>query len=142
MSPIGTPHATCSLLVEQALRGMTGSEYHVRGEKPFALDDVSEPQPDISVVPGAIRDYATAHPSESVLLVEVADSSLSHDRGRKLADNSVPEYWVIDVQASRLEVYRDPADGTYQSKTALVREDKLSPLFAPDISMSVADLLP
>lgn len=121
---------------------MTGSEYHVRGEKPFALDDVSEPQPDISVVPGAIRDYATAHPSESVLLVEVADSSLSHDRGRKLADNSVPEYWVIDVQASRLEVYRDPADGTYQSKTALVREDKLSPLFAPDISMSVADLLP
>jgi Uma2 family endonuclease len=145
MSPIGTPHATCSLLVEQALHGITGSEFHVRGERPFALDDVSEPQPDVIVVPGAIRDYSQAHPGACVLLVEVSDTSLSHDRGRKLAAyarNLVPEYWIVDVQASSLEVYRDPADATYQSKSVLGRDDKLTPLFAPNGTIAVADLLP
>ena len=144
MSPIGTPHATCILLIEKALRDVTPPDFHVRGEKPFALDDVSEPQPDVSVVPGAIRDYTAEHPTRSVLLVEVADTSLSHDRGRKLAAyarNGVPEYWIVDINASRLEIYRDPADDTYQSKRVLTREDTVTPLFAP-ATIRIADLLP
>lgn len=122
-----------------------GSGFEVRRETPFALDELSQPQPDICVVPGSIRDYTHAHPSEALLLVEVSDSTLPHDCGRKLAAyarNSIPEYWILDLQASRFEVYRDPAGSEYLSKTVLSAGDTVSPLHAPDVSIAVADLLP
>jgi len=53
----------------------TGSRHHIREEKPIALDEQSEPEPDVVVVPSRLRDYLTAHPSRPVLVVEVADTT-------------------------------------------------------------------
>ena len=145
MSPPGSRHATGTLLVEQALRSALGAEFQVRGEKPFALDDTSQPQPDICIVRGSIRDYTDAHPSEALLLVEVSDSTLSHDRGPKLAvyaRNGILEYWILDLNDARLEVYRNPSGSEYLSKRVLAADDMVSLLHAPDVVIAVADLLP
>ena len=145
MTPPGSRHVTGSRLVEEALRVAFGAGFEIRRETPFALDDTSQPQPDISVVRGSIRDFTDAHPSHALLLVEVSDSTLSHDRGRKLAAysrNEISEYWILDLKASRLEVYRDPSDSEYLSKSVFAADDTVSPVHAPDSVIVVADLLP
>ena len=76
-------HATAVGLVQAALARGFGRAYHIREAKPIALDGRSEPEPDVAVVPGRLRDYVAAHPSRPVLVVEVADSSLALDRLRK-----------------------------------------------------------
>src|SRR5438876_530912 len=81
--PQGARHATVVALVRAVLEKAFGRSYHVREEKPIALDEQSEPEPDIVVVPGRPRDYLDAHPSRPVLVVEVAESSLALDRLRE-----------------------------------------------------------
>jgi len=81
--PQGSRHAVAVALVRAALERAFGAGYHVREEKPLALDALSEPEPDLVVVRGRVRDYRDAHPSVPVLLVEVADAPLGRDRVRK-----------------------------------------------------------
>lgn len=144
MSPLGSRHATAYELVGSALQSAFPQDY-VRHQLPFALDRVSEPEPDVAVVNGSIRDYADRHPSQALLIVEVSDSTLSYDRGRKLtayARNEVPEYWLLDLTAAKLEVYRDPTSESYASRSLLVPGDTVTPLHAPDSVIAIADLLP
>lgn len=143
VSPQGSRHATAIRLVEEALR-VASTGFDVRSQLPIALDDVSEPEPDVSVVPGWPRDYRDEHPDGAVLLVEVSESSLAHDRDRKLrayARNGIPEYWILDLTTSRLEVYREPAGDAYTSAQVLAREKDIRPLYV-EASIRVADLLP
>ena len=145
VSPQGSRHAAVYVIVTGAVQEAFGTGYHVRGQCPVALDDASEPEPDLAVVPGAPRDYLSAHPPPAVLLVEVSESSLSFDRGRKLvayARNGIPEYWLVDLNADKLEVYRNPSGTGYASKAILGRGDTVVPLHAPDSVVTVADLLP
>ena len=62
------PHATGTELVAQALRAAFGAGFHVRVQAPVALDEESEPEPDVSVVPGDPRDYRNQHPARPVLV--------------------------------------------------------------------------
>lgn len=145
MSPQGTRHAVVYTAVHMALQRAFGEGHHMRCQLPFALDETSEPEPDVAVVRGAPFDYLESHPSEAQLIVEVSDSSLRHDRSRKLAAyarNGIPEYWILDLQASRLEVYREPAGTAYASKTVLAAGDTVTPLHAPEATIAVSDLLP
>ncbi len=81
--PKHTPHTTATELTAEALRLAFGRGWHVRVQEPVALDDDSEPEPDVAVVRGAPRDYLAEHPSRPALIVEVAQSSLAFDRRRK-----------------------------------------------------------
>ena len=81
--PQGSRHYTSVGLVEDALRAAFGTGWVIRSQGPVALDDESEPEPDVAVVPGTRRDYSGEHPARPVLVVEVSDSSLSLDRERK-----------------------------------------------------------
>lgn len=145
MTPQGSRHAGVCGLVTEALRTAFGEGVWARVQSPIALDEVSEPEPDIAVVRGTPRDYMAAHPSQYLLLVEVSESTLSHDRGRKLAAysrNGVPEFWLIDLVAERLEVYRDSSGSSYTSRVILGRGETVTPLNAPSSTIAVADLLP
>jgi hypothetical protein len=119
--------------------------YDVRPQLPLALGDDSEPEPDIAVVPGAWRDYSHSHPTTALLIVEVADNSLLHDRKRKTrlyAQAGIPEYWIDNLVDWCLEVYRDSKDGVYTSRAVLREGDSVSPLSRPEASIPVADLFP
>jgi len=82
--PQGSEHHTAVGLVEDALRATLGPGWLVRSQGPIALDDESEPEPDVAVVPGSRRDYSRQHPSRPVLVVEVSESSLRLDREHKI----------------------------------------------------------
>jgi Uma2 family endonuclease len=150
--PQGGRHATAVALVRAALERAFGRAYHVREEKPIALDERSEPEPDIAVVPGRPREYTSAHPSRPALVVEVADTSLALDRLRKgglYARAGIADYWVLNLIDEVLEVYREPvrlpsAHGgfKYDSLRLLRRNAIATPLAAPRARIRVAALLP
>lgn len=150
--PQGGRHATAVFLVRETLEKVFGEAYYVREEKPIALDDQSEPEPDVVVVPGRPRDYRDAHPSQPVLIVEVADTSLALDRVRKgglYARAAVADYWVLNLIDEVLEVYREPVRAEsarygwkYDSASLLERSAVVTPLAAPGARIPVAALLP
>ena len=150
--PQGARHATVVALARAVLEKAFGRSYHVREEKPIALDEQSEPEPDIVVVPGRPRDYLDAHPSRPALVVEVAETSLTLDRLRKgglYARAGVTDYWVVNLLDEVLEVYREPvcgppghAEWKYDSVRLLRRNAVVTPLAAPRARIRVASLLP
>jgi Uma2 family endonuclease len=145
MSPQKSFHATAVCLVEEALRSLMSRDFTLRVQMPLALDDSSEPEPDVAVVPGKARDYTLAHPTTAALVVEVADTSLALDRKTKqavYARNGIAEYWVVNLQDHCLEVYRGPQGNQYQSRTVLRHGETVAPLASPERIIAVADLLP
>ena len=149
--PQGSLHATAVGLVEDVLRECFGTGWVVRGQMPIALDEESEPEPDVAVVPGTRYDYAAAHPSRPVLLVEVAESSLADDRGTKAtlyARAGIADYWILNLADRTLEVCRDPGTTTqpsgwrYREITVLRSGASVAPLARPDAPIEVAAILP
>jgi Uma2 family endonuclease len=144
MAPQKSRHATAVTLLAETLRSVFAGEFTVRIQLPLALDERSEPEPDIAVVPGGPRDYRDAHPSHAVLVVEVADVSLAYDRTRKLAAYAragIPEYWILDLNAENLEVCRRPMGEAYGERRILQAPDRVAPL-AGTGDLTVADILP
>jgi Uma2 family endonuclease len=150
--PQGSPHAAMVGHVGDVLRVAFGTAWHVRVQAPIALDDESEPEPDVAVVAGAFRDYVGGHPSTPALIIEVADSSLRLDRRMKsglYARARLREYWIVNLVDRVLEVHREPqptADAPYGAAYAtldvLRPPATVSPLAAPHARIAVADLLP
>jgi Uma2 family endonuclease len=123
----------------------------VRVQLPIALDDESEPEPDLAVVSGGPRDYAN-HPSRPALVVEIADSTLAFDREHKgslYARARLPDYWIVNLVDRTLEVYREPAPDAagqfgwaYRTALTLGPDEHVTLLAAPDARILVADFLP
>ena len=114
---------------------------------PVVLDDISEPQPDVTLLRLHPTDYhdATPRASDALLVVEVSDSSLRYDRGRKLhayARTGIPEVWIVDVQGRRVERYVDLVDVTYETHEVVAAGGTLAPRAFPDDAISVDDFLP
>ncbi|HEV7730786.1 MAG TPA: Uma2 family endonuclease [Candidatus Binatia bacterium] len=146
MAPQDVPHATGMALVSRALFGVVGRDAHVRIQLPFRAGGHSLPEPDAAVVAGSPNDYHD-HPSAALLVVEVADTSLKHDRLTKraiYAAANVPEYWIVNIPDDCVEVRRDPDPGgrRYASVTIARRGDTLALLELPGVRISVGDLLP
>jgi Uma2 family endonuclease len=145
MPPQGSRHATAVSLMTRALSLALPQEFHVRCQLPLALDDRSEPEPDITVVRGEPRDYRDQHPTTAILVAEVADASRGLDRGAKArayGRNGIPEYWVLDLVSRRLAVYRSPTPAGYRSSRELGEGETIIPLELSGIELRVRDLLP
>jgi len=142
MSPIGPRHSsTVDRLTECLVLALAGRA-RVRVQGSFAADDVSEPQPDLSVLP--LADYDTEHPHEAHLIIEVADASLSYDRGEKsrlYAASGVPEYWVVDLVSRVVEVHRSPSAAGYREVTVTAKGASLRLLAFPDVEVAVDGFL-
>lgn len=105
-------HHTAICLVADALTAAFGAGWVVRSQGPIAFDDESEPERDVALVPGRVRDYAREHPARPALVVEVAESGLLLDRrykGSLYARSRLAEYWIVNLVERVLEVYREPA---------------------------------
>jgi Uma2 family endonuclease len=151
--PQGTPHATGIRLVTRALRGAFQADtWIVDMQLPVALDEESEPEPDVTVTAGDPRDFLPSHPAQPVLVVEVAESSLAFDRAEKgslYARARVQEYWIINLVDRVLEVYREPAldasatcGWAYRVALTLGSGQHVTPLAAPTARIAVVELLP
>ena len=150
--PQGAEHYTAIRKSAKVLEAAFGAGWEVRTQGPIGLDDDSEPEPDVAVVPGSPDDYRRAHPSRPVLTLEVADLSLAIDREHKgslYARAGLADYWVLNLIDRTLEVYREPvADAEapfgwrYARRETVAPSGRVAPLAAPDALVAVQDLLP
>jgi hypothetical protein len=121
MSPIGARHARCVDRLNALLVPLVTGRAIVRVQGPVLLSPISEPQPDVALLAWRQDFYAEAPgPADILLAVEVADSSLLTDRRVKVplyGRSGVPETWLVDLVANRVEVHRDPGPSGYASTT-------------------------
>jgi Uma2 family endonuclease len=90
-------------LADYALKAVFASGFVVRIQQPLVLSLWTDPEPDIAVVAGSIRDF-DAHPTFASLVLEVSDSTLAIDLGDKAllyAAAKIADYWVVDVNGRR-----------------------------------------
>ena len=145
MSPIGTLHGG---MVNRLIRFFAPSARGrclLSAQTPTHLNAYSEPQPDLMLLKPAPDDYMTHHPvpDDVLLLIEVADSSLAHDSGRKLAAyarSGIGEVWIVNLPKQAIEVYREPQGSEFALKTVLCAGDKASPAVFPDVTVDIREL--
>ncbi len=147
MTPQGSRHATAVQLTEELLRNAfpPSAGYSIRIQMPLALDERSEPEPDVAVVYGSPRDYRDLHPTAALLIIEVSDTTLSLERDRKMrlyARSGIAEYWILNLDEARLEVYREPAGEAYKTRRDYGPDATVQPLAAPSSAIAVSSLLP
>jgi Uma2 family endonuclease len=143
MTPQGSIHATVIQLLQEELRKAFGPAFSIRPQLPIALAPDSEPEPDLAVVPGNPLAYWDAHPATALLLVEVSDTTLEHDRQRKgslYARAGIQDYWIVNLIDRCVEVYREPRQGAYRSCQRFFAGDRLAPLAAPEAHIPVAGI--
>lgn len=109
--------------------------------------DYNEPEPDLVVTPRPATDYSTGHAvsDELLLLVEVSDTTLQFDLGKKArlyARAGVRDYWVVDVSGGALYTHRQPAEDGYGEIRRYQPREEVALLVRPDVRARVADLLP
>lgn len=142
-SPKGVRHDYAIQALNRLLVLALADRAGIRVQSAFALDEEFAPEPDIAVIP--LSTPTDRHPSESHLLIEVADSSLEYDRGLKAeryAAAGVPEYWIVNLIESTVEVYRDPDGSRYQPRVEQSAGDHVSLLRFPDVTLAVGHILP
>ncbi len=154
MTPQGSAHVTAMLLVQQNLQQVFRVGFHVRPQAPLVADPRSEPEPDVSVVRGGVRDYSESHPAarDTVLVIEISDSSLEYDRvtkGSLYARAGILEFWIANLIDLQLEVHRRPHSNSaapfgwsYAERFTAATDQSVSPLEIPSATISVRDLLP
>jgi Uma2 family endonuclease len=150
--PQSAPHLVALQLAQRALQRAFGDGWNVRPAGPVALDEDSEPEPDLAVVPGDPRDYVGGHPARPSLVVEVSLTRLAFDREYKAslyARAAIVDYWIVNLVDRVLEVYREPVVDPsaiygwhYRSVTSLTPQDFVAPLAFTSVRIVVSDLLP
>jgi hypothetical protein len=113
-------------------RALPEEDWYLAVQAPITLVD-SEPEPDLIIARGPDSRYEKRHPGpgDIVLVVEVADSSLL-DRRHKLplyAAAKIPEFWLVNLQSKRVEIYTDPQSGP-------------SSFYRTRVELSAADVIP
>jgi Uma2 family endonuclease len=124
-------------------------KFDIRVQMPFDVPGNSMPEPDLLVC--TIADgQRMPHPARAELVIEVAESSIDHDRDKALeyAAAGVIEYWIIDLNDRCIEVYRNPvSDRTatlgfrYPPPTIAKENEVLIPMSATHVTVKVSDLL-
>jgi Uma2 family endonuclease len=146
MSPIGNRHASAAYNLTDFFGERNQRRYLVGVGNPIEADNFSEPLPDFMLLPRS-QKTARRHPltHEAFLIVEISDSSLTHDHGRKLrkyARTGVPEYWIVNLQQDVIEIYRSPQGEEYLDRTVAKGDDMVAPQTFPDTAVAVSEIIP
>ena len=130
MAPQSPRHAGTVWHVHRVITVVVGERAVVRAQLPLVLGTHSVPEPDVAVVAGPATLYLRRHPTAALLVVEVAESSLAQDRITKAAIYAaagVPEFWIVNLRASQIEVSRAPdrEAGRYTTRSVARRGERL-----------------
>ncbi|MEL6720621.1 MAG: Uma2 family endonuclease [Bacteroidota bacterium] len=146
MSPIGTLHFSCVNRLNRLLNKIVDEDAIVSPQNPVRLNNMTEPEPDITVLKNREDEYKEALPTgeDVLLLIEVADSTLRYDQKIKLplyAASGVPEVWIVNLNKDKIFVYTDPQDGEYQSKQTFEGEAMITASVISQIQLSPEQIL-
>ncbi len=113
-------------------------------QMPLHASDDSMPQPDLMLIRKAAEPPAHL-PRKAFLVVEVSQSSLRFDRIVKAplyAEGPTGEYWVVNLKAGNVEVYRKPKKGVYTERFTVQRDEVIRTAAFPKIEVAVREFLP
>ncbi len=143
MAPQGHPHAKAITLLTRWATTHFPPPALVRIQMPLNAAARSDPEPDVAIVPDP--SWASSdHPESAMLVLEVADSSLRLDRRKSAvyAGCGVPEYWIVNLPESQIEVHRAPlAPERRYVDTLIVKPPQgLAPLSRPEARLTISEL--
>ena len=152
MTAMNSPHWAAQLRTRNLLQRLCEPEFVVTTNAPLDLSPISLPEPDVAVIPGRVDDYVDRLPNSALLVVEIADTSLAYDRVQKeslYASAGIPEYWIVNLTNSTLEVRRNPVPDErtlsgygYAELRILTASETVALSIRPDVEIPVSDLLP
>ena len=149
MTPIGPPHGGTANALNLLLTLRLAGKAIVSIQGPLALDDGTELYPDLAVLQHRDDFYRLTNPTgdDALLVIEVADSSLSLDQGPKLAKYAhagIRRYWVVDLRHRTLHDYRDPDrfQGRYRQLHSLTSGDIGLDIAGVQFRVAIAEILP
>jgi Uma2 family endonuclease len=147
---VGTLHAWAVQNLARVLASdLVSRGCHLRTQQPITILPRHEPEPDGAIVVGEMDDYVDAHPGpEQVLcIIEVADSSLQHDRTTKhriYGEAGIRQYVIINLVERVIESFdAAPGSSQYQPVVRLTKGQTLElQLGASTLDVAVDRLLP
>jgi len=147
MAAIGNRHSAAvdrltELFVERLQRRAI-----VRVQGSVRLNERNEPQPDLVILRRREDFYekAPAGSGDTLLVIEVADSSLDFDRDIKAplyARTGVPEFWIVDLEARAVSIFREPIASGYRSAFTARPGEMIAPSGLPDVGIDVEEVMP
>jgi len=107
-------------IIARLMEAFQKQGWWVRSGGPITCVD-SEPEPDVSVVPGSREEYTRQHPRTAEFVGEVCVTSYEYDRSklRAYAVANVKEVWLVVWPEKRVEIYRNPVNGAFAEKTVV-----------------------
>ena len=151
MAPQRSPHMTAVSKTSEALLRLCPTDEWIVIQGTFRIDRFNAPDPDLMwlAVPKGSPEHLWPLP---LVLIEISDTTYRHDSGvklRKYAQAGIRDYWILNLKADRIEVYRDPHSPTgrrqdfgYASVSHFARGQSISLALRPQVSLAVSDLLP
>ena len=148
-----TLHSDCYANLLDSLVILLGDRAIVRGQKPIILTDECEPQPDVVVARNReVDDYLSSgpQPADILLLVEIADETLSYDQGKKIsvyAEDGISDYWIFNLVDNCLEIYNDPYQDSqgrfgYRLKRIVLPNETVGIMGFPDFYLDLSSIFP
>ena len=136
MTPIGPRHSATVDRLTRHFVVHAGETAIVRSQGAVRLNFFTEPQPDLVLLRPRDDFYASAHPgpSDILLIVEVAQTSIRYDRAVKAelyARLGVVEYWLVDLNVDVVTRYTEPGDGQYRRVGPVVAGVAFAPHLLP-----------
>ena len=147
MAPIGIRHAGEVDRLTRLFYRRSNDRFIVRVQNPIRLEENSELEPDVALLRFRADEYFAGHPGpeDTLLVVEVADTTLAYDRevkARLYAAAGLPQMLIMDLNGDRIEDLTDPSPDGYRQRAIRRRGDKIRLVALPDLEFAVADLLP
>lgn len=142
MSPVNLRHTTIvRRLIRLLNRNYNNDEISLDVQNPIVIKAHSEPEPDILILKFSEHDYAITKPTadDALVLIEVSDSTLKYDKTTKLrlyASANIPEYWVVNLNANCIEIYKKPNGKIYQQHYILINDDVIDLPFEKQLKVS------
>lgn len=144
MSPVGPRHVDSVAILSRLLTFAVPDDVLVLVQSPIRLPDTTEPEPDIALVHFARYRRTLPEPSDVFVLIEVSDSTCEYDRNTKLplyAAAGIPEAWLVDIAADRVERHTEPAADGYQLIRHFGRGTVVESVAIPMLAISVDEIL-
>ena len=142
---IGDYHASCVNRLTRIFSRECGDEVILSVQNPVVISEISEPEPDVTLLKFQDDYYASGKASaeDVLLLIEVSDTTVRYDRQTKVrlyAEAEVAEVWLVNLPRQILEVYSEPQGGKYKITEKYEKKQIVSPKLLPEIKIKVSDI--
>ena len=146
MAPIGHRHTSVVSGLHGTFARELADDVFVWDQGTLRLSASSAPQPDLVLLKYRKDEYRRSPPlpDDVLLIVEVSESSLRHDRKVKVplyAQHNIPEVWIVDVERRQIHFFHTPKAQHYAHASSTSSPGRVSLQALPVATLDLTGLL-